>query len=92
LIANPAADIAKRSSGNPDGHHTWTPEEVAQFRRKHAIGSKPRLAMELMYTLAFRRSDVIRLGPPDVRNGGSQIHPTQNARALALACRGTDAD
>jgi integrase len=65
----PAAEIAKRSSNNPDGHHTWTPEQVAQFRRRHPIGSKARLALELINALAFRRSDLVRLGPPDVRNG-----------------------
>jgi integrase/recombinase XerD len=69
LVVNPAAEIAKRSSGNPDGHHTWTPEQVAQFRRRHPIGTKARLAFELINALAFRRSDVIRVGPPDVRNG-----------------------
>jgi hypothetical protein len=69
LIVNPAAEIKKRASKNPNGHHTWEPEEVTNFRARHAIGTKGRLAMELMVTLALRRSDVIRLGPPDVRNG-----------------------
>ena len=32
IVANPAADIKKRKSNNPDGHHTWTPEEVAKAR------------------------------------------------------------
>jgi hypothetical protein len=69
LVVNPAVEIEKRASGNPDGHHTWTPEQVEQFRRKHPIGSKARLALELINALAFRRSDVIRVGPPDVCNG-----------------------
>jgi integrase len=69
LGANPVVGIAKRAPGSPDGHHCWTPEQVEAFREKHAIGSKARLALELMVRLAFRRSDVIRLGPPDVRNG-----------------------
>jgi integrase len=66
---NPVAGIKKRSSGNPDGHHTWTLEQVEAFRRTHPIGAKARLALELMVRLALRRSDVIRLGPPDVRSG-----------------------
>jgi integrase len=69
LVVNPAAEIKKRASKNPAGHHTWTPEEVAKFRAKHAVGTKARLALELIVTLALRRSDAIRLGPPDVRNG-----------------------
>ena len=66
---NPAVGIAKRASANPDGHHTWTLEQVKQFRAKHAVGTRVRLAFELMVQLALRRSDVIRLGPPDVRSG-----------------------
>jgi integrase len=69
LTANPALGIKSRPSANPNGHHTWTPEEVAQFRAKHPIGSMARLALELMVTLALRRSDVIWLGPTDVRTG-----------------------
>jgi integrase len=69
IAANPVFGIKKRSSANPDGHWTWTQEQVAAFRKKHAVGTRARLAMELMVRLALRRSDVIRLGPPDVRSG-----------------------
>src|SRR6516162_8827679 len=69
IVANPVTGIAKRPSGNPDGHHTWTPEQVEQFRARHPIGTKARLALELLLAFALRRSDVIRLGPPDVRAG-----------------------
>jgi integrase len=69
LVVNPAAEIKKRPSKNPDGHQTWELDEVAKFRAKHAIGTKARLAMEMMVTLAMRRSDAIRVGPPDVRDG-----------------------
>ena len=69
IVANPVTGIAKRPSGNPDGHHTWTPEQVEQFRASHPIGTKARLALELLLAFALRRSDVIRLGPPDVRAG-----------------------
>jgi integrase len=68
ISGNPVVGIAKRASANPDGHHTWTQDQVTAFRKKHGIGTKARLAMELMVRLAFRRSDVIRLGPPDVRS------------------------
>ncbi|SEB86184.1 Site-specific recombinase XerD [Rhizobiales bacterium GAS191] len=69
IPANPVAGIKKRPSGNPNGHHCWTPEQVEQFRATHPIGTRPRLAMELIVRLALRRSDVIRLGPPDLRDG-----------------------
>lgn len=69
ILVNPAAKIDKLESENPDGHHTWTPEQVEQFRRQHPIGTKARLALEMINTLAFRRSDAVRVGPPNVRHG-----------------------
>jgi integrase len=70
LVAyNWAADLKKMRSKNPDGHHTWEPSEVEQFRKRHPIGTKARLAMELHWWLALRRSDAIRLGPGHVQDG-----------------------
>lgn len=43
-------------------HHTWTLQEIAQFRARHPIGSKARLAMELLFWTGQRRSDIIRMG------------------------------
>jgi integrase len=45
-----------------DGWHTWTPEEIDQYRAHFPIGSKPRLAMELLLAIGARRSDAVRLG------------------------------
>lgn len=62
LVAmNPTRDV-KRVSYSTDGFHTWSVEEVEQFRAHHAIGSKPRLALELMLLLGVRRSDAVVLG------------------------------
>lgn len=69
IITNPAADLRKMASMRPDGHHTWSLGQVEAFRAKHPVGTKARLALELMVELALRRSDVIRLGPPLMRGG-----------------------
>jgi site-specific recombinase XerD len=69
IAVNPADDIEKMESNNPGGHHTWTEEEMAQFRAFHKIGAKARLALELLNALALRRSDATRLGPGHVRKG-----------------------
>jgi hypothetical protein len=90
LVLNPAAEIKKRASKNPDGHHTWTLDEVDAFRARHVVGTKARLAFEPLQ-LALRRSDAIRLGPPDVRDWSLAVHPIQDARAFTLAARRVDA-
>lgn len=44
------------------GHHSWTDDEIAQFERHHAIGSRARLALALLLYTGQRRGDVIRMG------------------------------
>lgn len=61
IASNPAAGI-KRYRQKGDGFPTWTEAEVAQFRATYAIGTKPRLALELLLGTGQRRSDVVRFG------------------------------
>lgn len=49
------------------GFHEWTEEEIAQFRVFYPLGTKPRLAMELVLWTGKRRSDAHRAAPP--KNG-----------------------
>jgi integrase len=60
---NPARDVSYLAPNNPDGHHTWTREEIAQYHARWPIGSKARLALDLFLYTGVRISDVIKLGP-----------------------------
>jgi integrase len=66
---NPARDIANLRSKNPEGHHTWTVDEVRQYERRHQLGTKARLALALLLFTGVRRSDLVTLGRPMVRDG-----------------------
>lgn len=65
---NPARDVEYFKSGSA-GYHTWTVDEVRQFEARHPIGSKARLALDLMLYTGQRRSDVIRFGKQHVKDG-----------------------
>jgi integrase len=52
-----------------DGFQIWGADHIASYRVKHAIGSRPRLALELLLCTAQRRSDVVRMGRQHVRDG-----------------------
>lgn len=45
-----------------EGWHTWLPEEVDRFRDHFPIGTKPRLALELLIGIGARRSDAAHIG------------------------------
>ncbi len=49
-----------------DGFHTWTEVEIAQYQKFWAIGTKQRLAMEIMLWTAKRVGDVAKIGPQHV--------------------------
>lgn len=63
---NPAR-LAERVKHTKKGFHEWSEEEIAQFRAHWPLGSKPRLALELVLWTGKRRSDAHRAAPP--KNG-----------------------
>lgn len=71
MPSNPIADL-KNPAPKTDGHHTWTIEEVLRFWEAHPLGTRPRLAMDIMLFTGMRLSDAILFGPQHVRDGWGQ--------------------
>jgi len=69
VTSNPAREVAKLKPKRKGGFAVWTPEDLDKFEAHHPIGSKARLALALLMFTGARRSDVMRLGPPMVRDG-----------------------
>jgi integrase len=59
------------------GIHTWTDDEIEQYRQHHQPDTNARLALELLIGTAQRRSDVVRMGRQHLRDGGTMIHVKQ---------------
>lgn len=84
---NPARDMPTLRKKNPDGHHTWTLEEVRRYEARHPIGTKARLALAVFAFTGVRISDAAQLGPANVRDGeivwteakGQDRHPKERA-------------
>jgi integrase/recombinase XerD len=74
---NPTLSVRKIKYAT-DGHHSWTSEEIKRYRDRHAIGSKARLALDLLLYTGGRREDAPRLGPQHVRNGRVQFRQAKN--------------
>lgn len=62
------------------GFHTWTEAEVERFEQRWPIGTRERLAMDLLLYTGLRRGDVVRLGRQHVRDGVMSI-PTEKKGA-----------
>jgi integrase len=52
-----------------DGFRVWDENHLAQYRAKHPLGTRARLAVELLVNTGLRRSDIVRLGRQHVRDG-----------------------
>jgi integrase len=52
-----------------DGYLTWDDEQIELYRARHPIGSRERLALEMLLNIGPRRGDVVRLGRQHLRNG-----------------------
>jgi integrase len=66
---DPTREIKAIKSKNKAGFHRWTDADIAQFEARHAIGSKPRLAMALGLYFGQARQDVVAMGPQHIRDG-----------------------
>ena len=76
---DPTEGIAGIKMPKTKGHHTWTDEEIAQYRAYWPLGTQQRLVMEFALETASRRGEVVRLGPQHVRNGRIRIERTHGS-------------
>jgi integrase len=67
-----------------DGFQIWGPDQIEKFRARHAIGTKPRLALELLLNTAQRRSDVVRMGRQHVRDGALSIRQQKTGTLVEI--------
>jgi len=80
---NPVLGVARIRSGSP-GHHTWTEEEIARFRAKHALGTNARTLMEIMLGTGLRISDAAILGRQHVKAGIVTIRTKKTGVTVAV--------
>lgn len=81
---NPAQTVPYLRKKN-GGFHTWTIEEVRQFEAHWPIGTKPRLAMALLFYTSQRRSDMVTFGKQMVRDG--RLNYTQQKTGKRMSTR-----
>lgn len=66
LIASNPVQLAQAPKAPRGGFHTWTEAEIDQFRAHWPLGSKPRLALEIILWTVARKGDASTFGPRHV--------------------------
>ena len=67
-----------------EGFHTWTEEEIAAFEERHPVGTKARLAFDLMLWTGQRGGDARVLGPQHLRNKRLQVTQEKTGATVSL--------
>ncbi len=65
-----------------EGHQPWSDSDIASYREYWGIGTRERLALELLIHTGLRRSDIVRLGPEHIKGEMIEIR-TQKTGAIA---------
>jgi integrase len=74
MRSNPCRDV-RRVKYASEGFHTWSVTEVKQFQDRWPIGTKPRLALELLLLTGARRGDMVTFGRQMIENGWLRYVP-----------------
>jgi integrase len=61
-----------------DGFHVWTDDEAARFEARWPIGTRERLAFDLLLFTGLRRGDAVRLGRQHIKDGVFRIKMEKN--------------
>ena len=69
ISADPTVGVKLVRVKDTGGFVTWPVELIERYRRQHKLGTRPRLALELLYGTMAARADVVRLGAQHVKNG-----------------------
>ena len=64
------------------GFYSWTEDDIAAYRARWPLGTKQRLAMELMLWTDQRKIDAIHLGRQHIRDGKFTIRQTKTGKLL----------
>ena len=78
VAVDPTRDV-KLLTVKTDGFHVWTDDEVAQFEAHWPIGTRERLAFDLLLYTGLRRGDAVRLGRQHVKAGVFKITTEKNS-------------
>jgi hypothetical protein len=81
---NPVEDAAPVGKARLAGYYSWTEADIAQYQAHHAIGTKPRLALEIMLWTGQRRGDASRFGRRHIVRGKINFQASKNGADLWL--------
>lgn len=69
VVVDPAKEVSMLPR-RTEGHPPWTQSDTVAYRNTWAIGTRERLAFEVLYATGLRRGDAVILGRQHIGNDG----------------------
>lgn len=80
---DPTRDL-KAPKKKTDGFHTWTDEEISLFESKWKLGTRERLAFDLMLYSGLRRSDAVIAGKQHIKDGVMTLRTAKTGETVSI--------
>jgi integrase len=84
VTTDPTKGIRKLKGDNEEGFHTWTEEELDRFEARWPIGTRQRLAYDLLLYTGLRRGDAVCVGRQHVRDGVVTIRTEKTGEVVSI--------
>ena len=85
IKSNPAVGVAKiKVETSGDGFHTWTEAELRQYEAFWKVGTRQRLAFDILRYTGLRKGDAVKLGWQHVTEGVIQIRTSKTGQLVEL--------
>lgn len=84
IATNPVRLATPVKVGKSKGFHTVTPQEIAQYRTRHPLGTMARLALEILLWTWQRRGDAHMFGPKHLKGGKIHYDQAKTGKSLWL--------
>jgi integrase len=68
-----------------DGFAAWTEDDEQKFRRSWKLGTRERVAFEVLRQTGLRRGDAVRVGRPHVRDGVLRFATEKTSERVSVA-------
>lgn len=68
-----------------EGFAVWSDDDVAVFRRRWPIGTRERVAFEVLFGTGLRRGDAVKVGRPHWRDGVVRMTTEKTGERVAVA-------
>jgi site-specific recombinase XerD len=81
---DPTVDV-KLARPRTEGFAAWTDDDVAAFRLRWPLGTRERVAFEVLRATGLRRGDAVKVGRPHVRDGVIRINTEKTGERVAIA-------